>query len=228
MSKINRAPLDSITKEQIDRNANLFQRNENDDIVSPNGTGKIITSDVPTHYGHVSGFENRIEIQFSEQAGLTQKEHNEMFTNPGQFQKEPAAENIKHTFENHDLNDAMQNVAAYAYCEDSSIAERTFINPPEHGNTTGTISIVNAQTGIETTLATYENNSLENDLKYEEIISNSIVTNNETFEEEVISDATIHTFPAIDESTQSELNSESIIDNNEVEYDNDLDDGGIE
>ena len=155
MSYIHRAPISDDTKEMVWDNAAHNQVNENGQMVSPNGTSKVIDEDTNVDIGHKPGFENKNEIQFSEQAGLTQQEHNALFTNPGTLQIEPSDENRSHQFENHDHNDAMQNVSAYAYSQDSNIAANTYINPSDDGKA-GTISVVNAQTGEESTVCSYD------------------------------------------------------------------------
>lgn len=155
MSYVGRTRFSQQTKDDVHSNAELLQKDENGNIVSPNGTGKVITNDTPVDIGHKPGFENRYETEFSSKAGLTQKEHDALFSNPGTLQLEPRDENQSHVFENHDHNDAMQNVSAYAYSQDSDIAANTYINPSEDGNS-GTISVVNAQTGEESTVCSYE------------------------------------------------------------------------
>ena len=122
---------------QVRANAAFTQQDENGQVVSPNGTGQVIDGNVQTDIGHVSSFENKYEVKYSEKAGLTQQAHNQMFSNPGQFQVEPSRENRSHAFENHDENDAMMNISAYAcggqgYCvknHDYSAGERQ-----RHGN----------------------------------------------------------------------------------------------
>lgn len=155
MSYIHRAPISDDTKEMVWENAEHNQVDENGQMVSPNGTGAVITEDTKVDIGHKSGFENKHEVEFSEKAGLTQEQHNELYTNPGTLQIEPRGENRSHQFENHDHNDAMQNVSAYAYSQDSNIAANTYINPSDDGKS-GTISVVNAQTGEESTVCSYE------------------------------------------------------------------------
>lgn len=155
MSYVGRTRFSQQTKDDVHSNAELLQKDENGNIVSPNGTGKVITNDTPVDIGHKPGFENRYETEFSSKAGLTQKEHDALFSNPGTLQLEPRDENQSHVFENRDHNDAMQNVSAYAYSQDSDIAANTYINPSEDGNS-GTISVVNAQTGEESTVCSYE------------------------------------------------------------------------
>ena len=155
MSYINRAPISQEKKGMVKYNAGFTQNDGNGNIVSPNGTSKVINEDTKVDIGHQHGFENRYEVEFSEKAGLTQSEHNAMFTNPGTFQLEPRDENRSHEFENMDHNDAMQNVSAYAYSQNSDIAANTYINPSEDVNS-GTISVVNAQTGEESVVCSYE------------------------------------------------------------------------
>lgn len=155
MSYIHRAPISKWKREAVERNAEYTQNDGNGNIVSPNGTGKVMDENVKTDIGHRNGFENRYEVEFSEKAGLTQREHNKMFTNPGTLQLEPSDENRSHKFENKDHNDAMQNVSSYAYSQSSDIAANTYINPSEDGKS-GNISVVNAQTGEENTLCSYE------------------------------------------------------------------------
>lgn len=151
---ISRAYIPKGNRQMIYNNARIFQTDSDGNMLSPNGTGKIITENTNTHIGHVPSFENKYEVEFSTKAGLTQAEHNKMFTNPGQFQIEPAEENISHEFENHDYNDGMQNVMAYACAEDKNIAARTYINPSQDGQS-GYISVVNAKTGEESHVCDY-------------------------------------------------------------------------
>lgn len=155
MSYIKRAPLSQETKDMVHDYATRTQMDENGQMVSPNGTGKVISEETKIDIGHRDGFENRYETEFSEKASLTQEEHNDLFTNPGTLQIEPRDENRSHQFENKDHNDAMQNVSAYAYSQDKYIATNTYINPLEDGKS-GTISVVNAQTGEESMLCTYD------------------------------------------------------------------------
>ncbi len=155
MSYIKRATLSQETKDRVHDYAARTQMDENGQMVSPNGTGKVITEDRKVDIGHREGFENRNEIEFSEKAGLTQEQHNDLFTNPGTMQIEPRDENRSHLYESKDHNDAMQNVSAYAYSQDSEIAANTYINPSEDGKS-GAISVVNAQTGEESTVCTYD------------------------------------------------------------------------
>lgn len=155
MSYIKRAPLSQETKDMVHDYAARTQMDENGQLVSPNGTGKVISEETKIDIGHRDGFENRYETEFSEKAGLTQEEHNDLFTNPGTLQIEPRDENRSHQFENKDHNDAMQNVSAYAYSQDKDITANTYINPSEDGKS-GTISVVNAQTGEESMLCTYD------------------------------------------------------------------------
>ena len=157
MSYIHRAPISAETKEMVWENAKHIQVDENGQMVSPNETGKVITEETKVDIGHRNEFENRYEVDFSSKAGLTQEEHNELFTNPGTFQIEPHDENICHLYECKNNNEGMQNVSAYAYSQDSSIAANTYINPSEDGKS-GTISVVNARTGEESTVCTYDLN----------------------------------------------------------------------
>ena len=140
---------------QVRANAAFTQQDENGQIVSPNGTGQVIDGNVQTDIGHVSSFENKYEVKYSEKAGLTQQAHNQMFSNPGQFQVEPSRENRSHAFENHDENDAMMNISAYACGEDRDIASRTMIIPPENGSDMGTLAVKNAKTGEMEPIATF-------------------------------------------------------------------------
>ena len=108
-ARIKRAPMTKNVSGQVRANAAFTQQDENGQVVSPNGTGQVIDGNVQTDIGHVSSFENKYEVKYSEKAGLTQQAHNQMFSNPGQFQVEPSRENRSHAFENHDENDAMMN-----------------------------------------------------------------------------------------------------------------------
>jgi len=154
MSYIHRAPVTEEAKDMVRENAERTQINENGEMVSPNGTGKVITDDTKVDIGHKPSFENRYEVEFSSKAGLTQEQHNELFTNPGTFQLEPHDENISHVYECKDKNEGMANVSAYAYSQDKSIAANTFINLSEDSKA-GTISVVN-ENGEESTICSYE------------------------------------------------------------------------
>ena len=153
MSYIHRAPISENTKEMVHNNAARTQINENGEMVSPNGTGKVITDDTKVDIGHDHSFENRYEVEFSSKAGLTQEQHNQIFTNPGTMQIEPQDENRSHQYENKNHNDGMQNVSAYAYSQDKNIAANTFINPSEDGKS-GTISVID-ENGQENTICSY-------------------------------------------------------------------------
>ena len=152
---IKRAPMTKSVSGQVRANAAFTQQDENGQVVSPNGTGQVIDGNVQTDIGHVSSFENKYEVKYSEKAGLTQQAHNQMFSNPGQFQVEPSRENRSHAFENHDENDAMMNISAYACGEDRDIASRTMIIPPENGSDMGTLAVKNAKTGEMEPIATF-------------------------------------------------------------------------
>ena len=154
-ARINRAPMTKSVSGQVHANAAFTQQDENGQIVSPNGTGQVIDGNVQTDIGHVNSFENKYEVKYSKKAGLTQQEHNQMFSNPGQFQVEPSRENRSHAFENHDENDAMMNISAYACGEDRDIASRTMIIPPENGSDMGTLAVRNAKTGEMEPIATF-------------------------------------------------------------------------
>ena len=154
-ARINRAPMTKSVSGQVRANAAFTQQDENGQIVSPNGTGQVIDGNVQTDIGHVNSFENKYEVKYSKKAGLTQQEHNQMFSNPGQFQVEPSRENRSHAFENHDENDAMMNISAYACGEDRDIASRTMIIPPENGSDIGTLAVRNAKTGEMEPIATF-------------------------------------------------------------------------
>lgn len=154
-ARIKRAPMTKSVSGQVHANAAFTQQDENGQVVSPNGTGQVIDGNVQTDIGHVNSFENKYEVKYSEKAGLTQQEHNQMFSNPGQFQVEPSRENRSHAFENHDENDAMMNISAYACGEDRDIASRTMIIPPENGSDMGTLAVKNAKTGEMEPIATF-------------------------------------------------------------------------
>ena len=154
-ARVNRAPMTKSVSGQVHANAAFTQQDENGQIVSPNGTGQVIDGNVQTDIGHVNSFENKYEVKYSEKAGLTQQAHNQMFSNPGQFQVEPSRENRSHAFENHDENDAMMNISAYACGEDRDIASRTMIIPPENGSDMGTLAVRNAKTGEMEPIATF-------------------------------------------------------------------------
>ena len=154
-ARIKRAPMTKNVSGQVRANAAFTQQDENGQIVSPNGTGQVIDGNVQTDIGHVSSFENKYEVKYSEKAGLTQQAHNQMFSNPGQFQVEPSRENRSHAFENHDENDAMMNISAYACGEDRDIVSRTMIIPPENGSDMGTLAVKNAKTGEMEPIATF-------------------------------------------------------------------------
>lgn len=199
MSYIKRAPISQERKEMIHDNARKFQvADENGNFLSPNGTRRTFTAE-EAEMGHVREFENRYERIFSEKAGLTQKQHNELFTNPGMFQLEPGDENRSHQFECKDKNEAMQNISAYACSEDPDIAARTYINPSADHNS-GTISIVNAQTGEEETLSSYSINASENAVENtasvaeESTYTAAEAASNETVDADIDADAEVDAY----------------------------------
>lgn len=160
---VKRAPLTSQQRERVWNIANVIQRDENGNFISPNGTGEIITSDTKVDIGHRSEFENRYEVDFSNKMGLTQEQHNNLFTNPSTMQIESSAENRSHEFECEDENEALANITAYVVGENHDVASRVMINPPGEGETLGSLSAVNAQTGEESILTTFEWESYEPD-----------------------------------------------------------------
>lgn len=154
MSYVHRAPILQDTKDRTHKYAERIQMNENNELVSPNGTGQVITKNAKVDIGHRESFENRYEVEFSSRAGLTQEQHNAIFTNPGTFQLEPHDENISHEFECKDKNEGMANVTAYACSQDKNVAANVYINPSEDGKT-NTLSTFD-ENGVESTLCTYE------------------------------------------------------------------------
>ena len=154
MSYIHRAPISQETKDRIYEYAERTQINENNELVSPNGTGQFITTDTRVDIGHKEGFENRYEVEFSSKAGLTQEQHNILFSNSGTFQLEPHDENISHDFECKDKNEGMANVTAYACSQDKNVASNVYINQSEDRKS-GTLSTFD-ENGMESTLCTYE------------------------------------------------------------------------
>lgn len=194
MSYVGRTHFSQQTKDAVHSNAEFLQQDESGNIVSPNGTGQVITEDTPVDIGHQPGFENKYETEFSSKAGLTQSEHDALFSNPGTLQLEPRDENRSHAFENHDHNDAMQNVSSYAYSQDSNIAANTYINPSADGKS-GSISVVDAQTGEESTVCSYElpgNGDVDGaDLSSGNNLEDCYSANTEVSDENTDTDATI-------------------------------------
>lgn len=143
------------THEEIEEKAKHTQLNADGQMVSPNGTGKLITSDTKTHDGHIKGMEFRYQKEFSEKNNLSQEEHDNIFEKSSFYQKEPADENFSHKFEEKDHNEGMQNVTMAAFGENHSIGEHIFINQNED-RTAGTIDYENPETGEINNLSTYE------------------------------------------------------------------------
>lgn len=153
MSYIKRAPISQKGKDMVWNIAQYTQNDGNGNLISPNGTGKKIDHS-NANMGHPNGMENHHEIEFSESAGITQKQHNQIFGNPCTFQLEPSDENKSHLYECKEHNEGMQNVTAYAASQNRELAENIFINPS--GNGRGTISVQNQETGEFVTLSTYD------------------------------------------------------------------------
>lgn len=187
MSYVHRAPILQETKDITHKYAERTQMNENNELVSPNGTGQVITKNTKVDIGHKEHFENRYEVAFSSRAGLTQEQHNALFTNPGTFQLEPHDENISHEFECKDKNEGMSNVTAYACSQDKNVAANVYINPSEDGKT-GTLSTFD-ENGVESTLCTYElpgNGDVEGaDLESGNDLSNGEVSTDDSSESDI-------------------------------------------
>ena len=63
------------THQAVEERSKHTQINSEGQMVSPNGTGQVITDDTKTHDGHINGMEFKYQKEFSEKNNLSQEEH---------------------------------------------------------------------------------------------------------------------------------------------------------
>ena len=142
------------THQAVEERAKHTQINSEGQMVSPNGTGQVITDDTKTHDGHINGMEFKYQKEFSEKNNLSQEEHDNIFEKASFYQKEPADENFSHKFEEKDHNEGMQNVTMAAFGEDRSVGQNIFITQNED-RSAGTIDYINPETGEVMNISEY-------------------------------------------------------------------------
>ena len=147
-----RSYLRTSTKEMINENATLYQMNDNGQIVDPN-TSEVISG--KSNDGHVNGMENRGFVKYSDQAGMSQHELNDITNNAGLFQKESESSNKSHQYEESDSNATALNTANYSYLENPKYQENTYINPPNEEGGAWTVTVENINTGKESQVGTF-------------------------------------------------------------------------
>ena len=134
---IKRPAYSGALKATVKKNANILQRDDNGNIVSPNGTGLIINEETPVDGGHRSGYEFRYQKKFAEQVGMSQENFNSpnMFGNPSLYQVEPRCENLSGLYEEHNSAQGSANVAMYAAYQDPDIKARIYVEQNENSDT---------------------------------------------------------------------------------------------
>lgn len=145
MNNNHRPYIRKSTRECLDMNAELFQTDNEGNIRDPNNLEIILTEDNKVK-GHVPGFENKGLIDFSNKAGMSQRELNNIANNAGIYQYEDEAENSSHKHEMQDENQIALSTANYCYLENPDYQKNTFINRPEsqENGATWTITTKNA------------------------------------------------------------------------------------
>lgn len=133
---IHRFPFSGELKSTVEKNALILQRDEDGNIVSPNGTG-VKLDEVDTNGGHTHGNEFRYQKSFAELYGMTQTEFEEpsMFGNPALFHIEPESENKSHHFEEKNYSEGMANVTMYAAGQKSDIMGNLYVEQNENSDT---------------------------------------------------------------------------------------------
>lgn len=133
---IHRFPFSGELKSKVEKNAQILQRNEDGDLVSPNGTG-VKLDEVSTNGGHTHGNEFRYQKSFAEMYRMTQSEFESpsMFGNPALFQIEPESENKSHLFEEKNHSEGMANITMYAAGQSSEIMENLYVEQKENSDT---------------------------------------------------------------------------------------------
>lgn len=134
--KIHRIPFSGELKSKVEKIAQILQRNEDGDLVSPNGTG-VRLDEVSTNGGHTPGNEFRYQKSFAEFYRMTQSEFESpsMFGNPTLFQIEPEIENKSHHFEEKNYSEGMANVTMYAAGQKSDIMGNLYVEQNENSDT---------------------------------------------------------------------------------------------
>lgn len=138
------------TREQIESRA---EKNETGTYIDPN-TKEPITG--KPHNGHVTGMENRGFLEYSDQAGMSQKELNNTTNNAGLYQLEDGKSNSGHKYEEQDANQTALNTANFCYLENPEYKKNTYINPPTKEGEPWNLSVKNKNTGEESLVGTFE------------------------------------------------------------------------
>ncbi len=136
MDNIHRPPFSGPLKTAVEKNALILQRDDDGNLVSPNGTG-VKLSEVSTNGGHTHGNEFRYQKNFAERYGLTQAEFQSplLFGNPALFQIEPESENKSHHFEEKNNSEGMANATIYAAGQNPEIMGNLYVEQKENSDT---------------------------------------------------------------------------------------------
>ena len=131
---IHRKSFSGRLKKNTLKSANILQRDGKGNIISPNGTGRIVKIFTG---GHTSGYEFRFQRDFAETAGMSQKDFNQprMFGNHSLYQIEDKSENLSHNFEEHDRDQGMANVTMYAAGQDPEIMKNLYVEQNNDSDT---------------------------------------------------------------------------------------------
>lgn len=138
------------TREQIESRA---EKDENGNYIDPNTKEPIAGK---PHNGHVTGMENRGFLEYSDKAGMSQKELNNTTNNAGLYQLEDGKSNSGHKYEEQDANQTALNTANFCYLENPEYQKNTYINPPTKEGEPWNLSVKNKNTGEESLVGTFE------------------------------------------------------------------------
>lgn len=147
-----RSYLRKSTREQIESRA---EKDENGNYIDPN-TKEPITG--KPHKGHVTGMENRGFLNYSDKAGMSQKELNNTTNNAGLYQLEGGKINVSHKYEEQDANQTALNTANYCYLENPEYQKNTYIYRPTKEGEPWTVRVENKNTGEKSLVGTFEPN----------------------------------------------------------------------
>lgn len=140
------------TREQIESRA---EKDENGNYIDPN-TKEPITG--KPHKGHVTGMENRGFLEYSDQAGMSQKELNNTTNHAGLYQLEGGKSNGSHKYEEQDANQTALNTSNYCYLENPEYQKNTYIYRPTKQGEPWTIRVENKNTGENHIVGSFEPN----------------------------------------------------------------------
>lgn len=182
-----RSYLRKSTREQIESRA---EKDENGNYIDPN-TKEPITG--KPHNGHVTDMENRGFLNYSDQAGMSQKELNNTTNNAGLYQLEGGKINVSHKYEEQDANQTALNTANYCYLENPEYQKKTYIYRPTKEGEPWTVRVENKNTGEKSLVGSFEPNLSQSSNQTQNSSLDDFGTSNSTTETENVSSSNSQT-----------------------------------